>query len=241
MPGPPRIGITCAHEHVTYGGWTEDAALVPLTYVRRVAAAGGLPLLLPALDHAVDDMLAGLDGVLLTGGAGDVDPAHYGAEPHPETVPVDAARDGFELALARAAVARDLPLLGVCRGMQVLNVAYGGDLVQHLDFGGGHRGEPGEWGGHDVVLVAGSLASRACGGARVGVTSWHHQALATVGNGLEVTGRALADDLVEAVEDPRRRFVLGVQWHPEEDEADRVIAAFVAAARLSCNRPGNAK
>jgi putative glutamine amidotransferase len=232
LPGVrPRIGITCAHERVSYGAWTEDAAMVPLTYVRRVASAGGLPLLLPALEDTVEEALAGVEGVLLTGGAGDVDPAHYGADRHPETEPVDPARDGFELALARAAVARDVPLLGVCRGMQVLNVAYGGDLVQHLDGGGGHRGEPGEWGGHDVVLDRGSLAARACGGERVAVMSWHHQAVATVADGLAVTGRAVADELVEAVEDPRRRFVLGVQWHPEEDERDRVIAAFVAASR----------
>jgi putative glutamine amidotransferase len=231
MPVRPSIGITCAHERVTYGGWTEDAALVPLSYVRRVAAAGGLPLLLPALEDTVDDVLEGVDAVLLTGGAGDVDPAHYGAEAHPETVPVDAVRDAFELALTRAAVERDLPVLGVCRGLHVLNVAYGGDLVQHLEFGGGHRGAPGEWGGHDVRLQAGSVAARACGGEHLAVISWHHQAVGEVADGLAITGRAAADGLVEAVEDPRRDFVLGVQWHPEEDAGDRVIAALVAAAR----------
>jgi putative glutamine amidotransferase len=229
MPGRPRIGITCAHERVRYGAWTEDAALVPLACVRRVAAAGGLPLLLPALEDGAEELLEGLDGVLLSGGAGDVDPARYGAPAHPETVPVDPPRDAFELALARAAVARELPLLGVCRGMHVLNVAYGGDLVQHLELGGGHRAAPGEWGGHDVRLAAGSVAARACGGERVSVMSSHHQAVGAVADGLAVSGWADGDELVEAVEDPRHAFVLGVQWHPEEDEHDRVIAAFVDA------------
>jgi putative glutamine amidotransferase len=226
----PRIGITCAHERVAYASWTEDVAMVPLSYVRRVAAAGGVPLLLPALEEYVEALLDTVAGVLLTGGAGDVDPAHYRAERHPETEPVVPERDAFELALARAAAARDLPVLGVCRGMHVLNVAFGGSLVQHLDGTGGHRGPPGEWGRHAVLVEPGSVAARACGGPEIAVVSWHHQAVDELAPGFVVSGRAIDDGLVEAVEDPARAFVLGVQWHPEETRGDRVIAAFVEAA-----------
>lgn len=232
----PNIGVTCNLEVVKYGLWTEPAAMVPLTYVRAIARAGGRPLLLvPTPADLVDpsELLELLDGVLITGGA-DIDPAAYGQQPHPETEPVTADRDAFELSLVRAAVERDLPCLGVCRGMQVVNVAYGGALEQHLpdrlehDI---HRGDRGEFADHRVEVEPQSLAALATGAARVAVKSYHHQGVARVGDGLRVSARAEGDGTVEAIEDARRRFLLGVLWHPEEDEADRLVGAFVRECR----------
>ena len=234
----PNIGVTCNVEVVKYGLWTEPAAMVPLTYVRAIARAGGRPLLIaptPADLADPSELLDLLDGVLVTGGA-DIDPAAYGEQPHAETAPVTADRDAFELSIVRAAVERDLPCLGVCRGMQVVNVAYGGALDQHLadrlerDI---HRGEAGEFAGHRVEVEPGSLAAVAAGATSVAVKSYHHQGVARVGEGLTVSARAEGDGTVEAIEDARRRFVLGVLWHPEEDEADRLIGAFVQECRES--------
>ena len=235
MPARPAIGITCSLERVRYGVWHEPAAFCPWVYVRAVSQAGGLPLLLapePAGTQDPGSVLDRVDGLLIAGGA-DVDPAAYGAEPHPETTGWVPERDRFELALAREAVARDLPLLGICRGMQVLNVAYGGTLDQHLD---GtlehHRRNPGTFEGNDhpVRLAPGSLAARAAGEEEHRTLSHHHQGLAEVGEGLVVTGWSPYEQLPEAVEDPSCRFVLGVQWHPEVDEASRVVAALVEDA-----------
>ena len=232
----PNVGVTCNVEVVKYGLWTEPAAMVPMTYVRAIARAGGRPLLVAPTPVDLADpseLLDLLDGVLVTGGA-DVDPATYGEQPHSETEPVTADRDAFELALVRAAAERDMPCLGVCRGMQVVNVAYGGALEQHLadrlqrDI---HRGDAGEFAGHRVEVEPGSLAALAAGATRVAVKSYHHQGVARVGDGLRVSARAEGDGTVEAVEDTRRRFVLGVLWHPEEDEADRLIGAFVRECR----------
>jgi len=239
----PNIGVTCNLETVRYGGlWTEAAAMVPLTYVTAVARAGGRPLLLaptPADLADPGELLDMLDGVLVTGGA-DLHPGAYGDDPHPETEATSAERDAFELLLVRAAAERDMPCLGICRGMQVVNVAYGGALEQHLpdrladDI---HRGEDGEFADHRVEVEPGSLAalavsSRLRGRAQAGPTdvavkSYHHQGVARVGDGLKVTAHAAGDGTPEAIEDARRRFMLGVLWHPEEDEADRLIGAFV--------------
>ena len=232
----PNVGVTCNVEVVKYLLWTEPAAMVPLTYVRAIARAGGRPLLIaptPADLADPSELLDLLDGVLVTGGA-DVDPATYGEQPHAETAPVTADRDALELSLVRAAVERDLPCLGVCRGMQVVNVAYGGALDQHLadrlehDI---HRGDGGEFADHRVEVEPGSLAALAAGATRVAVKSYHHQGVARVGDGLRVSARAEGDGTVEAIEDASRRFVLGVLWHPEEDEADRLIGAFVQECR----------
>jgi putative glutamine amidotransferase len=235
----PNIGVTCNLEVVRYGIWTEPAALVPLTSVRASARAGGRPLLLaPAPADLADpaELLDLLDGVLITGGA-DVAPDAYGERPHAETDPAAGGRDAFELLLVRAAAARDLPCLGICRGMQVVNVAYGGALEQHLpdrlenDI---HRGEGAAFSDHRVEVEPGSLAALAAGATRVAVKSYHHQGLARVGEGLRITARA-EDQTVEAVEDAGRRFMLGVLWHPEEDEADRLIGAFVEECRQAAN------
>ena len=232
----PNVGVTCNLEVVKYGLWTEPAAMVPMTYVRAIARAGGRPLLVaptPADLANPSELLDLLDGVLVTGGA-DVDPAAYGEQAHAETEPVTADRDAFELALVRAAAERDMPCLGVCRGMQVVNVAYGGALEQHLadrlqhDI---HRGDAGEFAGHGVEVEPDSVAALAAGATRVAVKSYHHQGVARVGDGLRVSARAEGDGTIEAVEDTRRRFMLGVLWHPEEDEADRLIGAFVRECR----------
>jgi putative glutamine amidotransferase len=200
-----------------------------------VQAAGGLALLLPPDDEAAEnpaELLDRLDGLILAGGR-DVDPLSYGARPDPETGEPSPERDRFELALATAALDRDLPLLGVCRGMQMLNVACGGTLLQHLEgeLRARHRHTPGVFSDHDVTLEPGSLAARAAGAERIAVRSHHHQALDELGEGLLATGQAPEDGLVEAIELPGKRFALGVLWHPEEDEASGVIGALVQTAR----------
>ncbi|MDX6628077.1 MAG: putative glutamine amidotransferase, partial [Gaiellales bacterium] len=207
---------------------------LPLAYTNAIQDAGGVALLLPPDDEAAEhpaELLDRLDGLLLAGGR-DLDPLSYGARPDPETAEPSAERDRFELALATAALDRDMPLLGVCRGMQMLNVACGGTLIQHLEgeLRARHRHTPGVFSDHDVTLEPGSLASRAAGAERLAVRSHHHQALAEVGEGLVVSGRSPEDGLAEAVELPGKRFALGVLWHPEEDEASGVIAALVRSA-----------
>jgi putative glutamine amidotransferase len=227
------IGISTAVEQARWGPWDQDAMLTPRTYLDVVGAAGGLPILLPA-DPATTDSPGGLvdliDALLLIGGA-DLDPASYGGDAHPEIVRTRPERDRFEIALTRESVERDIPVLGICRGMQVLNVARGGTLVQHLpDELGDERHEPtpGRFAEHSVRLEPGSLAARATGGELLTVKSHHHQGVAELGDGLVATGWAQEDDLIEAIELPDRRFALGVLWHPEEDPADRLIPAFVS-------------
>jgi putative glutamine amidotransferase len=231
----PNIGITVATENVSYGVWDEVPAFIsPASYVRAVQRAGGRPILLvPDPEDAEDSsgVLDLIDALILTGGAGDVDPALYGQEPHPETGPIQEERDAYELALARAAVERGVPTLGICRGMEVLNVVYGGSIEQHLPDVLGHeehRHTPGTYADHEVRLVPGSLAARAAGSESTPVKSHHHQGIKQVGSGLEVTGWAAEDDAVEALEDPSCQFVLGVLWHPEEDEKSQLIKALVS-------------
>jgi putative glutamine amidotransferase len=211
--------------------------MLPRSYATSVQAAGGLALLLPPDDTATeapDPLLDRIDGLILAGGA-DVDPASYGAEPHPEIGPTWPERDRFEMAVVRRALARGMPVLAICRGMQLLNVALGGTLVQHLpDLLGhdDHRHTPGAFADHEVRLEPGSLAARAAGAEGVTVKSHHHQGIGQLGEGLTATGWSVSDDLAEAVELPDRPFVLGVLWHPEEDEPSGVVAALVDAARL---------
>ncbi len=217
--------------------WDSPVVLLPRHYVDAVHRAGGMAILLPPDPELVadpDEVLDLLDGLMLAGGA-DVDPSSYGAERHPETVGTVPERDIFEITLARRAFERDIPLLGICRGMQLMNVALGGTLHQHLPELHGHeehRRVPGSFDGsdHDVRLKLGSLAARAAGEERHMCKSHHHQAVERVGAGLEVTGWAELDGLPEAIELPDRRFALGVQWHPEADESSRLVAALVQAA-----------
>jgi putative glutamine amidotransferase len=226
--------VTAATENVSYGVWSDIPAVVsPASYVRAVQRAGGRPvLLLPDSEDAQDPdgVLDMIDALIVTGGAGDVDPALYAQEPHPETGPVQEERDAYELALVREAIGRRVPVLGICRGMQILNVAYGGGIEQHLPDVVGHeehRHTPGIFADHEVDLEAGSLAARAAGAERTPVKSHHHQGVREIGDGLVVTGRS-DDDTVEALEDPSCPFVLGVLWHPEEDEKSQLIKALVS-------------
>jgi putative glutamine amidotransferase len=238
MAARPVIGVCAALERASWGVWSSEAHLLPREYADAIQRAGGIALILPpdprALEHP-DEILDLLDGLILAGGA-DVDPGAYGAERHPATVNTNPERDGFEIALAQAAIARDLPFLGICRGMQVLNVARGGTLLQHLPESHGHedhRRTPGSFDGadHQVRLDAGSLAARAAGEETHRTLSHHHQGVDAVGEGLVVTGHSELDELPEAVELPGSRYVLGVQWHPEADETSRLIASLVDEAR----------
>ena len=235
----PLIGICTYLEEVSWGAWTDRAAMVPSGYVGAVQRAGGIALLLPPDRDAIEEpdaLLDPLDGLVLAGGV-DVGPANYGASAHPATDPPNELRDAFELALARRALEREIPLLGICRGMQVMNVAAGGTLHQHLpDVVGhdAHRVQLGVFADHDVRLEDGSLAARAAGEPLHTTKSHHHQGVDALGEGFVVTGWSQAgDDLPEAIEDPGRRFALGVQWHPEADETSRLIAALVEDARAA--------
>ncbi len=231
----PVIGICGALHQARWGVWDLPAVLTPLSYVQSIQAAGGVALIVPpdaAFGEVPERVLDLVDGLILAGGS-DVDPAAYGAVAHPETKGIVPERDASEVALAHAAIERDLPLLGICRGMQVLNVARGGTLIQHLpDTHGhdGHRPNAGSFDGseHDVRLEDGSLAARATGGEFHTTKQHHHQAVDGIGDGFVVTGWSALDDLPEAMELPGRRFVLGVQWHPEVDPDSTLIAAFVA-------------
>ncbi len=228
------IGICTAIERSRFGAWDAEAYVLHHTYVEAVQRAGGAAVMLPP-DPGVepDQLLDAVDGLILAGGR-DMDPAMYGAERVIGTDDPHTHRDAFEIALARRALERDIPLLGICRGMQVMNVARGGTLVQDLPVHV-HRRSIGTFDGndHSVRLDEESLAARAVGELSHDTLSHHHQGIDRVGEGLRITGWADDDDLPEALEDPGLRFALGVQWHPEADPESRVIAALVDAARRS--------
>src|SRR4051812_31733357 len=237
MPSRPRIGLCTALERARWTVWDQEAFLLSRSYADALQAAGAVAIMLPPdqwLAEHPDDALDALDALVLAGGA-DIDPENYGAERHPKTVNTRPERDRAEIALARGALERDLPMLGICRGMQLLNVALGGTLSQHLpdDFGHtDHRRSLGSFDNadHDVRLQAGSLAAAACGELRHATKSHHHQAVAELGDGVVATGWSTLDDLVEAIEVPGSRWTLGVQWHPEVDPRSRVVRAFTAEA-----------
>lgn len=234
----PTIGICTALEQANWGVWDRRAVLLPFDYVLAIQKAGGLAVLIPPdphLEENPEEVLDRIDALILAGGA-DIDPAAYGAQPHPATKNTVPARDRSEIALARAAIARDMPVLGICRGMQLINVALGGTLRQHLpDLVGHeeHRRNPGSFenSDHDVQLAPGSLAARAAAEELHGAKSHHHQGVDELGEGLVVTGLSTLDDYPEAIEAPACRFVLGVQWHPEADGESRVIGSLVEQAR----------
>ncbi len=234
--GAPAIGICAGIERVSWGVWDGyEVTLAPRAYVTAIQRAGGLGIVLPPDEAAVaepDLLLDRVDALLLAGGA-DLDPGSYGAEPHAETKGTWPERDRFELALTRRALERDMPVLGICRGMQLLNVALGGSLDQHLPESTGskaHRSLAGTFSEHRVRLDPESLACSAAGTEGFAVFSHHHQGVDRVGEGLAVSGWSLDDDLVEAIELPGKRFALGVIWHPEEDPDSNLIAAFVQAS-----------
>jgi putative glutamine amidotransferase len=228
--GRPIVGITTYVTPARWGYWAVEAALVPAEYVRALEGAGARPLLVPPSAHGIDETLDALDGIVFSGGS-DLDPDLYGQEAHQETVGIVKERDRAELALLEATLARDMPVLAVCRGSQVLNVALGGDLVQHLpDVVGDekHKHTPGTFSDHDVRLEGGSRVGRLLG-ERAPVKSHHHQGFGRLGKGLTET--AWADDgTLEAVEDPSRRFVVGVLWHPEAGEDARLFEELVRQA-----------
>jgi putative glutamine amidotransferase len=233
----PVIGICTTLERARWSYWDQEAFLLPRSYIDAVQRAGGVALMLPP-DEAVvrepDLMLDAIDGLMLAGGA-DIDPDAYGERPHPKTAGTVPERDRFELALARGALERDIPFLGICRGMQLMNIVCGGSLIQDLPERFGHhehRRVPGSFDGadHDVKLAEGSLAARAAGEQLHSTKSHHHQGVDRIGQELVVSGWSVMDELPEAIELPDRRFALGVQWHPEADATSNLIAALVAEA-----------
>lgn len=224
----PLIGITTYVEPASWGHWHLEAALIPYDYVRAVERAGGRALLVPPDEEGIEEVLNALDGLVFSGG-NDLSPESYGAEADPATNGTNPARDRGELALLTAALERDLPVLAICRGVEVLNVARGGDLVQHLPDVVGHeehRAVVGEFSEHAVRV---DVSSR-IGEVRGAVKSHHHQGLGRIGDGLREVAWA-EDGVVEAVEDPEKPFLVGVLWHPEAGEDQRLFDQLVEAAR----------
>jgi putative glutamine amidotransferase len=227
----PVIGITAYEEDARWGPWHERAVLVPSTYVEAVERAGGAPLVLPIQAAGIDAVLGRVDALVLSGGP-DVDPSRYDEEPHEHTQTPRRARDAFELALVKAASGSRTPTLAICRGLQVLNVARGGTLHQHLPDLVGHTGHSptaGEYAWHGVAVEKDSQLAKILAGHAVQTASHHHQAIAQLGRGLRVVAHA-DDGTIEAVEDPDLDYLIGVQWHPEVGEDLSLFAALVAAA-----------
>jgi putative glutamine amidotransferase len=228
----PTIGITSYWAEVQLGKWQGRATVTFQGYVEGTRLAGGRALVIPADPHLIedpDDMLDLLDGIVFVGGD-DVAPELYGAQRHPATGPRHERRDAVELSLMRRALDRDLPVLAICRGFQVLNVARGGTLRQHLADRIDqlpHRQDDSSYGVHDVVTVAGSRL-RTIVGERATVHSHHHQAADRIGDGLVVTATAVPDGIAEGLEDPSKRFCVGVLWHPDADHHSGGASLFQA-------------
>lgn len=235
----PRIGVTTYAEPASWSYWRQvPAALVPVAYIESVRLAGGLPYLIPPIREVAadaDDVVAQLDGLVVVGGA-DVVPDRYGELAHSACAGFHQTRDEVEIALIHAALAADLPYLGICRGLQLLNVVRGGSLLQHLpDVVPDplrHRPGVGQYGRHHVEIDPGSRLAELIG-EHVEVVSCHHQAPDRIGDGLSLVARDSDDGVVEAVEDPEHPFCIGVQWHPEEDRdglGQSLFRALVAQA-----------
>ncbi len=233
MTARPLIGISSYLDEASWGVWRQPAALVPQSYVSAVTRAGGIAVLLPPQGDGAREAVAALDGLLLAGGP-DLDPGSYGEDPHPQAGTPNSWRDSWEFALLAEALARDIAVLGVCRGMQLLNVARGGGLVQHLpDSLGdtGHQPAAATYGSQRVWVRSDSRLATILGSGSVSVRCYHHQAVAKLGRDLLPVAWC-ADETIEAIEMPDRRFAYGVQWHPETDPSgDRLFEALVEAAR----------
>jgi putative glutamine amidotransferase len=238
----PIVGITTYVTPAKWGYWELEAALVPAQYVRAVERAGGRPVLVPPSAEGIDETLDAVDGLIFSGGS-DLGPDTYGQETHPETLGIVRERDHAELALLSAVLERDMPVLAICRGSQVLNVALGGDLVQHLPEVVGdekHKHTPGVFAEHDVSVEPGTRLGSLLGD-RAPVKSHHHQGFGRLGEGLVEAARA-DDGTLEAVEEPSRRFALGVLWHPEAGEDMKLFEELVREAgeyRATRSRPGS--
>jgi len=222
-----------------FGVWDLESVLLPLDYIRAVEQAGARALLVPPSTDGIEETLDAVDGLIFSGGS-DLDPALYGQERHAETTGIVPERDSGELALLRAALERDMPVLAICRGSQVLNVLLGGDLVQHLPEVVGdekHKHTPGRFSEHDVEVEIGTQLDELVGG-EVLVKSHHHQGFGRLGEGLRVAARA-GDGTIEAIENPSHSFAVGVLWHPEADGDRRLFEGLVAeAVRYRQDRPG---
>lgn len=226
------IGITTYAQNARWGAWDLPAALIPLDYVTAVETAGGRAVLIPPTDDDVDGVLEILDGVVFSGGA-DIGPGNYGAEAHAETDEPQERRDRAEMALLAAALERDVPTLAICRGFQLLNIVRGGDLIQHLPDTVGdakHREVRGVFSEHPVEVKEGTQLAAVLGARQPAVKSSHHQGVGHVGDGLVETAWA-EDGTLEGLEDPSRRFALGVLWHPEAGDDQRLFDALVEEAR----------
>ena len=238
------IGIPAVHEPARWSVWSQPAHLVAASYVSSVKRSGAAALLLPVDERAVELYLDRVDAVLLIGGS-DIDPSFYGAERDPRLEATFPERDQFEIALVHAALERELPILGICRGMQVINVALGGTLRQHLVDGSGqtsHRRNRGSFQGteHEVLLEEGSLAARAIGELRHVARCHHHQGVDRLGEGLVVSARS-GDGVSEAVEAADGRWLLGLAWHPEADPRSAVFSALAQAAGARRDRDGSSR
>ena len=226
----PVIGVTCFMRDTVYGNWNRHAAILPSAYVSSIDRVGGTPLIIPPAGD-MTKILDSIDGLVVSGGP-DLCPDNYGEEPGSMTVEFYPEQDDTEMALIHEALSRDMPFLGVCRGMQLLSVMHGGRLHQHLDTTPGHEGHGGFDGvetEHGVAAKEGSLLASLMG-TSITVNSTHHQGVADAGD-LEVTAIAEHDGLIEAVERPDKNFCLGVQWHPERARHDVLYSALVEAAR----------
>jgi putative glutamine amidotransferase len=236
---PPVIGLTTYRQKARSGVWDVPASFLPAVYLEGVSRSGGIAVLLPPqpVDRAVAEQVIGrLDGLILTGGK-DVNPAAYGQQPHPATEEPASDRDNWEFALLRAALDRRVPVLGICRGPQVINVALGGTLHQHLpDVLGhsGHRVADATFASHTAHIEAGSRLNGLLGDS-IQTRCYHHQAIDQVATGLVASARC--DGIVEGIASAGADFVVGVQWHPEENLDDlRLFAALVDAAKTSATR-----
>ncbi len=235
----PVIGLSAYATPASWGVWSGvEAVLLPQSYPDRIREAGGIPVLLPALPGVIEAVLPRLDALLLTGGP-DVEPSRYGQQPGADTQPPSRPRDEAELGLLAAAFAAGLPVLGICRGLQLINVARGGSLLQHLPGVVGtelHAPEPSVYGAHPVKVADGSRLATVLGRTAVDtVPSYHHQGVDRLGSGLVASAWA-EDGTIEALEDPEAPFVVAVQWHPEVGDDPSLFTGLVEAARAATAR-----